>query len=979
MNSSTRAHRIIRVVLVVSCALLPSVTFAQMVPPTAVNAHVRQFNKIDISWDAVSQAVGYVVYKNSTPLATTTSTSYTYPYVTLPGNTYCLSVMSYDAASSYSPLSSQTCTPIVRGTAPTPTELTASQLSSSAVSLHWKYPVSAEQVEADPVDGYTVAFFIERSVDAGSTWTLISQQSKSFFPGDSLEVTYQDSSAGTGASNMYRVTALHETADGFSAASETASVAIAQAETVPTAPSELAIDYSTATVPTEVTLTWKDNANDEVGVVIEKKSGDTWTEFHRYDYPNTTMVRLPTLSSGVTYQFRVRARNTAGLSLPSNTVEVIVPGPLTWTQPSASKNLLIVYNTDDPRSVDVKNYYLNNRPGISGANVLGLTFPALTLDSGGYLSQLIDTSVFTPNILTPITQWLIDNPDKPIRYVVFMYGMPSIVMGCGGTYNQCNSAQYQVSRALQIKGVRDGVEYRGGRSTRYMPEYYRGTTALVTTLDMGSVAATKGYIDKLKKVYDQMADKDIIISAKNAGIGGTTYYFEDKGDALNIGEQARSAVLSVNPSATVMYKPNSTFSTAENVLGYSTHGTWGGLAKNFPLNGSVIFTGNSGWYLLRTGESWNGIYNNVHSGQSNPTVWFAQKAFGGSNYENTPVGAVTQVIEPGGAGLASKELFTAWEKGYTFGEAAWSARNMAGFLAVGDPLVANSGTAPIVVQQTDTTPPSIVTGSPQGTLSASTRSVTLSVTTNENATCKYSQTANTSYTASGNTSFSTTGGTSHSVGLTGMTSGTTYRYYVRCRDTASNVMSADYTVLFSIASEAPEADVTAPSALVNYPSAGSVISAGSVGLQALASDVSGVSRVTFYLDGQKIGEDTSSPYGVTVTLDTAGTHRIYVIARDTAGNESTSPTVQFNIAANKAVVKKPETNTTNTGDTTVVKVSEATEPTGTVRTSFVVPEDEATTSTDQGDSDTTFFEDVGNFITDTFVRIWSGIVHLFGN
>ncbi len=887
------------VILSISLFLICSEkVLADVSAPTNLATNITNFNTINLTWTAVDGAAGYKVYQNNALLSSVSSPAYTYGRVTFPGNQYCFTVVTTDASGASSVPSSEVCASIVQGTAIPATGLTATALSTNSVGLTWQYPLSQETLDAsDPIDGYSVLFFIERSVDNGATWAYVTQLSKAYFPGDSLEMTYTDTGAKPASTNMYRVTTLHQSHDGFSQPSQTATVNLGQVEAVPSAPTQLAMDYSISSVANEGMLVWNDTSADETGFVVEKQSGDTWVEFKRVDYSNSSSVHVYDLSPGVIV-LRVRAKNAAGLSAPSNTLEVTTASSLNWTSPIASQHLLVIYNADDPRSVDMKNYYMANRPGISDANVFGVHFPAIGLDPKGFIIQYVDKSLFQDSILKPITQWLLDHSDKPIRYIALMYGMPSIVSGCTTVdYERCHSAQYQIGRSLQIAGVRDGAEYRGGRTTRYTPEYYRGTTALVTTLDMGSVAATKGYIDKLKKVYEKMANKDVVISAKNAGLGGTTYYFEDKGDSLNIGEIARDAVLSVNPSARVMYKPRGYFTTASDVLGYSTHGTWGGLAKNFPTNSSVIFSGNSGWYLLRTGESWNGIYNNVNSGQSNPSEWFAQTAFGSTNYENTPVGAVGQVVEPGGAGLASKELFTAWEKGYLFAEAAWSSRNIKGFLAVGDPLVANTGPVPVAADASpaDTVPPVIQDGAPSGTLPADTTSKLLSVTTNENATCKYSTAANAAFGASTRTVFTTTGAKTHSVTLNNLTADRSYSYYVRCQDTAGNANSSDYIILFAIAATVPQPDTTAPTVFVSFPASQSTVYEGSVTLAASASDLVGISGVKFYVDGQLAGsEDLSAPYSLTTTL-TAGTHRVYASARDTAGNQSSSPTITFTV------------------------------------------------------------------------------------
>lgn len=105
-------------------------------------------------------------------------------------------------------------------------------------------------------------------------------------------------------------------------------------------------------------------------------------------------------------------------------------------------------------------------------------------------------------------------------------------------------------------------------------------------------------------------------------------------------------------------------------------------------------------------------------------------------------------------------------------------------------------------QTTDTSPPVRSNGAPTGTLPTGTTSTTLSVTTNETATCRYSQTAGTPYGSMTVTFASTGGGISHSSSVSGLTDGTTYNYYVRCQDAASNTNTDDYVLAFSIAASA---------------------------------------------------------------------------------------------------------------------------------------------------------------------------------
>jgi hypothetical protein len=99
----------------------------------------------------------------------------------------------------------------------------------------------------------------------------------------------------------------------------------------------------------------------------------------------------------------------------------------------------------------------------------------------------------------------------------------------------------------------------------------------------------------------------------------------------------------------------------------------------------------------------------------------------------------------------------------------------------------------------DTTPPIRSFGAPSSTLASGTTSIAMTLTTNENATCKYDTVAGTAY-ASMLSTFGTTGGTSHSEIITSLSDGMSHSYYVRCIDGNGNASPSDYAISFSIAS-----------------------------------------------------------------------------------------------------------------------------------------------------------------------------------
>jgi len=96
----------------------------------------------------------------------------------------------------------------------------------------------------------------------------------------------------------------------------------------------------------------------------------------------------------------------------------------------------------------------------------------------------------------------------------------------------------------------------------------------------------------------------------------------------------------------------------------------------------------------------------------------------------------------------------------------------------------------------------------------------------------------------------------------------------------------------------PPADTTPPTVGVTSPSNGATIQ-GTVPVSASASDNVGVAGVQFRIDGANFGaEDTSAPYSVSWNTTGAvnGSHTITAVARDAAGNRTTSAPVTVTVS-----------------------------------------------------------------------------------
>jgi hypothetical protein len=94
-------------------------------------------------------------------------------------------------------------------------------------------------------------------------------------------------------------------------------------------------------------------------------------------------------------------------------------------------------------------------------------------------------------------------------------------------------------------------------------------------------------------------------------------------------------------------------------------------------------------------------------------------------------------------------------------------------------------------------------------------------------------------------------------------------------------------------------DATPPTAQITAPAAGASLT-GTVTVTANATDNVGVAGVQFQLDGSGLGaEDTSAPYSVAwdTSSAAAGSHTLTAIARDAAGNRTTSSPVGVTVTS----------------------------------------------------------------------------------
>jgi hypothetical protein len=421
------------------------------------------------------------------------------------------------------------------------------------------------------------------------------------------------------------------------------------------------------------------------------------------------------------YDDRTFAINLTGQTYGGETTKVYTP--ITITSENVGSYVLVLYNADSQDSIDLKDYYLEKRRGFAGASTLPIYgVPDAHTAPGEYLQSIGDQ----------VRVWMSD-PDHPerltIRYVIGLCGLPSGDGNNGfGETPASSSALYYVAQAtndIWIDGIhRYGPGYNAAneQNDRYSVAEYG--EALVAWLDCGSYASTIAYIDKLAAAADSggLCSDGITISGQSTTAEETTWVLDDTRTgydgspqfpayqtaieaAIPSGEEysiaySSNVPLTVSSSSAVTYYTQfpSMVHTAANVTFY---GGWGHHNNNdtfgptWPIDGSVVFTGKSNWFLVEPIESFCGMYvedpgpelGHSYANQSTWWEYFAADSFGGTDYSNTAICFVGYTTESGLLGTNNSNYAEFWARGWTTAEAAWGSARTTNFLFVGDPLV----------------------------------------------------------------------------------------------------------------------------------------------------------------------------------------------------------------------------------------------------------------------------------------------------
>lgn len=360
-----------------------------------------------------------------------------------------------------------------------------------------------------------------------------------------------------------------------------------------------------------------------------------------------------------------------------------------------TKDLLLIYNANSLDSSNVCAYYLAHRPMVSQANLL----PIGCTNTESFLPSEY-TNVFVPQI----GNWLANNPTKRPQYVILFLDIPSRV----------NTNRPPLDLDVFNRGALASVSY-------LLATQFSGWQPFVTHLNMGTTNDCRAYIDKLEYFGTTYSPGALVISANGAGDFGNTNInyvldgirhggnytngvleegfprFLDPISATTVSSATNGLLNAGVPTNSILFfdgldiytnnipPPLIHPTSKSNIAGYMTWGAHSALEANYPTDSKVAWVGTNRWWIIETVESFNG---QRESGAGMFIKWFSAGAFGGTNYSNTPVGAVTHVDEPHIPGVNNAaNYFGLWASWKNFGIAAWNSRNTPYFQAVGDPLI----------------------------------------------------------------------------------------------------------------------------------------------------------------------------------------------------------------------------------------------------------------------------------------------------
>jgi hypothetical protein len=333
---------------------------------------------------------------------------------------------------------------------------------------------------------------------------------------------------------------------------------------------------------------------------------------------------------------------------------------------TASGNVLVVYNSNSSESDALKNYYTGTRPMFGQVNILGADTP----ETESFTSY----AQYVSGLQNPVNSF-VTGSGKSVRYIVLLHGIPTRISSDPRLISTC----WALSTGLRQNSDLgySGIFY--GKTGEFILDIYRPEqSALVTFITADSYGACSGYIARISQ-----GQTGLFLTGESSNFYCDDYHVNGVNSAIP--NNARSLSGAGVTGEKNIYSLSSHIYSGSDVAGYLSWGTNGGLPKNY--HDIISWTGHN-WYVIGTSESFNGQRS---SAQNSFTGWFGRTAFGGTNYENCPVGAMCHTEEPGGPNFGD-DFLKAWNSGIPFARCAWgnNRQNKQMTMIIGDPFVCKS-------------------------------------------------------------------------------------------------------------------------------------------------------------------------------------------------------------------------------------------------------------------------------------------------
>lgn len=389
-----------------------------------------------------------------------------------------------------------------------------------------------------------------------------------------------------------------------------------------------------------------------------------------------------------------------------------------------SQNVLLVYNTSLQESIDIKNYYTGMRTGLTGVNILGIS-------CSHYSGVYSDTGNYVNNIRRPIHRYLMTG-NKPIKYVVLLHGIPTLITG-GLTYVNVDHLEFSATSGNAIKMNSVSISYDlstslfqfsgYARNPAYSSEYPRmkymqrnvspapelnrpftfaefsGNTALFC-----HVATIQGRTNELSGYINKICTMGIPSGIYLLGSGQNTTFTTYSDNASFLTSYIHQPMSFYSELGVKFFNSKARsvapYMSGINVGGFNSDGfhgdlyldgtgtvSLGNVAGQWETNSNSCRLTGYNWFIASNYESFGGDMLEAERTASHSPFsrQIKPQAFGGSNYSNIPVGFVGSQLEPYYGGIEYNHYFDAWFMGRPFIECAYIGLNNIHYAIFGDP------------------------------------------------------------------------------------------------------------------------------------------------------------------------------------------------------------------------------------------------------------------------------------------------------